>query len=184
MASGRVRLLSLLFSFMKIGVFTFGGGYAMIPLIRGEVIERRGWIENKEFMDLLTLAQSIPGPIALNSSAFVGYKMRGYIGAITSVMGVILPSFTILLIIAIFFSAIRYNPIVDAAFKGMRPVVVALIVLPVLQFAKDLNKLELIACASVGFALWWWGFSPIYVILGAIFIGAAWAIYEVRRVRK
>ena len=125
-------LFELFGSFLKIGAFTFGGGYAMIPLIEREVIDRRRWIERQEFLDLLTIAQSAPGPISLNTSVFVGYKLRGYAGAIASILGVVLPSYTIILAVALFFAGIRDNAAVDAAFKGMRPAVVALIIGPVI----------------------------------------------------
>ena len=126
-------LLALFWSFLKIGAFTFGGGYAMIPLIQREVIQNRGWIKEQEFIDLLTIAQSAPGPISLNTAVFVGYRMRGYVGAIAAILGVILPSFLIILTIVIFFQEFRHNAIVDAAFKGMRPAVVALILYPVIM---------------------------------------------------
>ena len=122
------RLRTIFASFFKIGLFTFGGGYAMLPLIEQELIAKRGWIEHKEFLDLLTLAQSVPGPIAINTSVFVGYKMRGLKGAVAALLGSVLPSFVIILAIALMFADIRHNPVVDAAFKGMRPAVVALIV--------------------------------------------------------
>ena len=96
--------LSALFrSFFKIGLFTFGGGYAMIPLIEAEIINRRGWLARDEFMELLTLAQSSPGPIAINTSVFIGYKTRGVAGAAAAVCGAVLPSFICILVIAIFF---------------------------------------------------------------------------------
>ncbi|MEE1103544.1 MAG: chromate transporter, partial [Alistipes sp.] len=106
------QLAELFVSFFKIGLFTFGGGYAMIPIIQREVIDSRHWIEEREFLDLLTLAQSAPGPISLNTAVFVGYKMCGYKGALAALWGVILPSFLIILTVAIFFSQIRENPIV------------------------------------------------------------------------
>ena len=93
-------LLDLFLTFAKIGLFTFGGGYAMVPIIQREVIERRGWIDREEFLELLTLAQSAPGPIALNTSVFVGYKMRGYAGALAALLGVVVPAFTVILIVA------------------------------------------------------------------------------------
>ena len=123
-------LATIFVSFLKIGMFTFGGGYAMLPLIERELITKRKWIEQKEFLDLLTLAQSVPGPIAVNTSVFVGYKVRGLRGAAAALLGTVTSSFVIILAIAIFFAGIRQNPVVDAAFKGMRPAVVALIVVP------------------------------------------------------
>ena len=130
------RLTTIFVSFLKIGMFTFGGGYAMLPLIERELITKRKWIEQKEFLDLLTLAQSVPGPIAVNTAVFVGYKVRGLRGAAAALLGTVTPSFVIILAIAIFFAGIRQNPVVDAAFKGMRPAVVALIIGPVLTLSR------------------------------------------------
>ena len=101
------RLHTIFLSFFKIGLFTFGGGYAMLPLIERELIAKRKWIEQKEFLDLLTLAQSVPGPIAVNTSVFVGYKVRGFGGAVAALLGAVLPSFVIILAIALFFADIR-----------------------------------------------------------------------------
>lgn len=178
------RFIELFTSFLKIGLFTFGGGYAMIPIIEREVVRRRGWIEEKEFFDLLTLAQSAPGPISLNTSVFVGYKMYGYRGALTALLGVALPSFVILLAIAVFFSQIRENPIVDAAFKGMRPVVVALMFAPVVGLAKGLKWWALAIAAAVALAVWHFGFSPIYLLIVAAIAGLLWAAKQGKEVRR
>lgn len=137
----QTSLFELFRSFFKIGMFTFGGGYAMVPLIEAEVIERRRWLAQDEFLDLLTLAQSSPGPIAINTSVFIGYKVRGLKGAVAASLGATLPSFLIILIVAIFFAGIRHNPVIDAAFKGMRPAVVALIVVPVFSLARACTRL-------------------------------------------
>ena len=125
------ELIEILKSFLKIGAFTFGGGYAMIPIIQYEVVNRRGWLSEKEFVELLTIAQAAPGPISLNTAVFVGYKCRGYKGALAAIMGVVIPSFVIILAVAMFFHTMRDNRWVDAAFRGMRPAVVALIVAPI-----------------------------------------------------
>ncbi len=178
------RFWELFYSFLKIGTFTFGGGYAMIPIIEREVIDRRHWIEQKEFFDLLTLAQSAPGPISLNTSVFVGYKIDGYRGAITALLGVALPSFLIILLVAVFFSQIRENPIVDAAFKGMRPVVVALMFAPVLGLAKGLKWYAIAISAGVTLAVWYFGFSPIYLLLIAAVAGVVWAARRGKEVER
>lgn len=178
------RFAKLFTSFLKIGLFTFGGGYAMIPIIEREVVRRRGWVEEKEFFDLLTLAQSAPGPISLNTSVFVGYKMYGYRGALTALLGVALPSFVILLAIAVFFSQIRENPIVDAAFKGMRPVVVALMFAPVVGLAKGLKWWALAIAVAVALAVWHFGFSPIYLLIVAAIAGLLWAARQGKEVRR
>ncbi len=168
-------LFDIFKTFFKIGVFTFGGGYAMIPLIGAEVIDRRGWIAEKDFLELLTLAQSAPGPIALNTAVFVGYKMQRYAGALAAVMGVVVPSFTIILIIAMFFSDIRDNQWVDAAFCGMRPAVVALIVAPVIGLARGMHAALIAVAAAVAAAVWYWGFSPVWLLLAGAAAGALWA---------
>ena len=102
-------LVEIFWTFLKIGAFTFGGGYAMIPLIQHEVINHRRWLREGEFVELLTIAQTAPGPIALNTAVFVGYKLRGYRGAIMAVLGVVVPSFMIILVVAMFFADIRDN---------------------------------------------------------------------------
>ena len=178
------RLRTIFLSFFKIGLFTFGGGYAMIPLIEREVIDNRRWIERKEFLDLLTLAQSVPGPISLNTSVFVGYKVRGLRGAAAALLGVVLPSFVILLTIALFFADIRHNPIVDAAFKGMRPAVVALIIGPVISLARGMHWSMLFVIAASALAVWGLGWSPIYVLLLAAGSGIAWELTLARKMEK
>lgn len=177
-------LFDIFKTFFKIGVFTFGGGYAMIPLIGAEVIDRRGWIAEKDFLELLTLAQSAPGPIALNTAVFVGYKMHRYAGALAAVMGVVVPSFTIILIIAMFFSDIRDNQWVDAAFRGMRPAVVALIVAPVIGLARDMHAALTAVAAAVAASVWYWGFSPVWLLLAGAAAGALWVALRGREVGR
>ena len=174
-------LLQLFGSFLKIGLFTFGGGYAMIPLIRREVTEHRHWIDDREFIDLLTLAQSSPGPIALNTSVFVGYKMYGCSGAVAALMGIVVPAFTVILLVAIFFANIRQNPIVDAAFKGMRPAVVALIVVPVIALAKGMKPAGWIVIALTALAVWHLGWSPVWILLAAAATGLLRAFVQARK---
>lgn len=178
------KFLELFISFVKIGLFTFGGGYAMIPIIEREVVGRRAWVDEKEFFDLLTLAQSAPGPISLNTSVFVGYKMYGYRGALAALFGVALPSFVILLVVAMFFSQIRENPIVDAAFKGMRPVVVALMFAPVVGLAKGTKWWVMAIAAAVALVVWHFGFSPIYMLIVAAVAGLLWAAKQGKEVRR
>jgi len=117
------KYLQIFLSFFKIGAFTIGGGYVMIPLIEKEVVERRRWIEREEFTEMLTLAQSAPGPISINSAVFVGYKTLGLGGMITAVLGTVIPSFVVILLVAMFFTDIRENPTVERIFRGIRPAV-------------------------------------------------------------
>lgn len=166
----------LFLSFSKIGAFTFGGGYAMIPLIQREVIDNKGWIDRNEFLDMLTLAQSAPGPISLNTSVFVGYRRAGYAGAAAALMGVVVPSFTVILLIALFFTGVRDNAVVDAAFKGMRPAVVALIVVPVISLARGMHWSMIAVVALSAFVVWRFGISPIYLIIIAAAAGMGWEL--------
>ena len=169
------ELLTMFGSFFKIGLFTFGGGYAMVPIIQREVIERRGWIDREEFIELLTLAQSAPGPIALNTSVFVGYKMRGYAGALAALLGVVVPAFTVILIVAIYFAQFRENIYVNAAFKGMRPAVVALIAAPLIGMAKGMSWWKIAVAIVVAAVIWWLGLSPIlFIFIGAL-VGIGWS---------
>lgn len=165
-------LLDIFWSFLKIGAFTFGGGYAMIPLIQHEVIHRRRWIEERDFLDLLTLAQTAPGPIALNTAVFVGYKRRGYLGALSAILGVIVPSFLVILFVAIFFASIRDNAYVDAAFKGMRPAVVALIVAPIIGLTKGMRWWLVAVALAVALVVWYFGISPVWFLIAGAVVGA------------
>lgn len=156
----------------------------MIAIIQNEVITRRRWIEEQEFLTLLTLAQSAPGPISLNTAVFVGYKMYGYRGALSSLLGVVLPSFTILLMVAIFFSQIRKNPIVDAAFRGMQPIVVAIMLAPILGFTKGMHWSMIAVAAAITLAIWHFGFSPIYLLIAGAAVGLLWAAARGEEVQR
>ena len=172
-------LATIFVSFLKIGMFTFGGGYAMLPLIERELITKRKWIEQKEFLDLLTLAQSV----AVNTSVFVGYKVRGLRGAAAALLGTVTPSFVIILVIAIFFAGIRQNPVVDAAFKGMRPAVVALIIGPVLTLSRGMHWTMLVVIAASALAIWWLDWSPIWILAAAAALGIAWELTMAKKVK-
>lgn len=130
--------LKLFLSFLKIGAFTFGGGWAMISIIEREIVDKHKWISKSDFLDLLAVAQAMPGILAVNISVVIGDNLRGLKGSIVSAMGTILPSFTIILAIAIFLTpdAIKNNELISDIFRGIRPAVVALIVAPVLTTAK------------------------------------------------
>lgn len=168
------ELAEILWSFLKIGAFTFGGGYAMIPLIQHEVISRRSWLKEAEFIELLTIAQAAPGPIALNTAVFVGYKRRGYSGAVAAVLGVVIPSFVIILLVAMFFADIRHNPWVDAAFKGMRPAVVALIVAPIVGLTRGMNGWLMAIAAATALVVWYFGISPVWFLVAGALGGVLW----------
>ena len=143
--------LSALFrSFFKIGLFTFGGGYAMIPLIEAEI----------------------------------GYKTRGVAGAAAAVCGAVLPSFICILVIAIFFAQVRHNVVVDAAFKGMRPAVVALIVVPTISLARGMHPALIVVAVATALAVWWFGLSPIWLIAAGAAAGILWTVKLGKEVRR
>ena len=163
--------LKLFISFFKIGAFTFGGGWAMIPLIEREVVDKQNWIKREDFVDALAIAQSLPGVLAVNISILIGNKLRGLKGCLTATLGTILPSFLIILAIAIWFVQTYDNPVVERIFKGIRPAVVALIVSPVFSTAKTarINIKTVIIPIIVALSIWLGGVSPIwFVLLGAI----------------
>ena len=177
------ELGSIFGSFLKIGAFTFGGGYAMIPIIQHEVINRRKWLSEREFSDLLTLAQAAPGPISLNTAVFVGYKQRNYLGALAAILGVVVPSFVIILLVAMFFANIRNNHWVDAAFRGMRPAVVALIVAPIVGLARGMRWWMVAVALATAVVVWHFGVSPIWFLIGGAVVGVLWAAHRGRRVK-
>ncbi len=131
------RALRLFLIFLKIGAFTFGGGYAMIPLIAYETTERRKLIEKEEIADIVAIAESTPGPIAINSATFVGYRNAGVLGAAAATFGVVLPSLCIITLIALFFRRIMDYRLVQYAFFGIRAGVLALIVKAVVSFYRS-----------------------------------------------
>lgn len=177
----RVSLWQIFGVFAKIGAFTIGGGYAMIPLIQRE-LQQRGWLSEEELPDIVALSQSAPGVMAVNISIFAGHRLRGLKGSLAATLGSILPSFLMILAIAMFFTAFRDNPWVERAFKGIRPVVIALIIVPMITMARK-------SCTT-----WWkWGLavaalvlvavlnvSPIYILLAVMVIGFSFTYFRSR----
>jgi chromate transporter len=165
--------LQLFCTFFKIGAFTFGGGYAMLPIIKREITERHQWLTDEIFVDVLAVAQSSPGAVAVNSAVFTGYKLCGFPGAFSALLGVVMPSFLVILIIAVFFSYLTINPVIQAAFSGIRPAIAALIGAAVLKIGKPvLKKKQSIVMAVVFFLLFLLlDLHPIYIILSGIGIG-------------
>lgn len=168
--------LQLFLTFGKIGAFTFGGGWAMISIIQREIVERHKWIELNEFLDLLAVAQSMPGILAVNISVVIGDRLKGLKGSICAALGAILPSFLMILAIAIFLTpeTIKNNAVISRIFKGIRPAVVALIIAPVLTTAKSVGINWKTVMIPVGVALLIYSKIPyisnpiIYIVLGAI----------------
>ncbi len=165
--------LEIFTSFAKIGAFTIGGGYAMIPLIQKEVVDKKGWLTKEEFLDYLAISQSAPGILAINISIFVGEKLKGVKGSVVASLGSALPSFIMILLIAIFFQNYEDNLTVIKIFKGIRPAVVALIAVPFLTLSKSasLNRytavIPVISIVLIAFL----GVSPIWLILSGAMLG-------------
>lgn len=148
------KSLGLFWTFFKIGAFTIGGGYAMIPLIQREMVDNRQWLDEEEFLNMIALAQAAPGVIAVNSAIFIGYRLDGWRGLLAAVFGAVLPSFVIILLIAMVFRNICHYPAVEAVMRGMRPAVVGLLAAAVIRlsisFAKGVRKMAVAARSEKG----------------------------------
>ena len=160
-------------TFFRIGLFTLGGGYAMIPLIEEEVVNKKQWVSKEEMLYLIAIAQSCPGVFAINIAIFIGYKLRKLRGAIATTIGTALPSFLIILAIAVFFSQFKDNRYVAAIFRGIRPAVVALIAVPTFRLGQraQLNRYTIWIPVVCALAIWALGVSPIYIIIVAALAG-------------
>ena len=163
---------------IKIGMFTFGGGYAMISILDNEFVERKKWLDNDEFMNLVTVAESTPGPIAINCSTYIGYKKSGFIGALVSTLGMCTPSFVIIYLISLFFDQFLTVSWVASAFKGIQICVVFLIISAGLKMLKKIKKsvfniaiILTVFAVFVIFSLLSVGFSSIFYILISGIVG-------------
>ena len=170
-------IFEIFLSIFKIGAFTFGGGYAMIPLIEQEGVNNKKWLNKDEFMDVLVVAQSLPGAMAINASIFLGYRIAGILGAISALIAVILPSFIIIILIAAFFMQFRNNYYVNAAFMGITAAVPMLVLVGAISLAKGIpkNLRSLITILISLIALIFFHINPVVVIIvsgvyGAIFL--------------
>ncbi|MEN6569169.1 MAG: chromate transporter [Rikenellaceae bacterium] len=164
--------LQIFSTFSKIGAFTIGGGYAMLPLIQREVVTNKKWLSEEDFIDVLAISQSTPGVFVINISVFIGLRIKGIKGSIVAALGSALPSFVIILLIAMFFNSFKNNEIVEKIFKGMRPAVVALIAVPLIGMSKNMNINRYTAFIPVitVMLIVFFQISPIYILIaGAIF---------------
>ncbi len=186
-ARQKARTLSaLFFSFFKIGICTFGGGYAMIPLIQKEAGEKRGWITDGDMLEILAVAESTPGPIAINSATFIGERVAGFWGAFCATLGVSLPSFLILLLLSHVLALYQHLKPVRYAFFGIRSGVLALMVKALYslyrQCPKDLFSILLMIAVLLGaVAAHLFGFSVLYFLLGAALFGLCYAFIRAKR---
>lgn len=162
-------LFDLFWTFCKIGALTFGGGYAMLPLIQREVVENKKWSTEKEILDYYAVGQCTPGVIAVNTATFIGFKIKGIIGGIVATLGVVFPSLIIILIIASFLENFANLSIVQSAFAGIRVAVVALIITTVIKLLKSSVKdyLGIIIAILTFIVSAFLGLSPVYVVIAA-----------------
>jgi chromate transporter len=168
------KLFELFMIFFKIGAFTIGGGYAMVPLIQDEICSKKKWSTDKEFIDIIAIAQSLPGVLAVNTASIVGYKLFGIPGVIAASLGAVLPSFLIILVIAMFFVEFAKYKITESIFRGVRPAVVALIAYSVIKLGKNIgfSYFNLII-AALALILILSGAHPIIVVIAAGIVGVA-----------
>jgi len=173
MKSNNRILLSLFAVFLRIGAFTWGGGYAMLPLIRNEVVEKRKWITSSDFIDGIAVSQSVPGAIALNIAAFVGNRISGNSGAIVAVIGSALPSFISIVVISIFFLRFRELSMVQGFFRGATPAIVALLVGAIVDIGRDALKgyKEIIIATGLLLLLLCLHMHPVLAIVIAAILG-------------
>jgi chromate transporter len=156
-------------TFAKIGSFTLGGGYAMVPVMEKEIVDKKKWLGKEEFMDILAVAQATPGLFAMNMASHIGYKLRGVIGGIVGSLAVALPSIIAILLIAMFFQTFKDNIYVEKIFMGIRPAVVALIAAPCFTMAKTakINRYNIWIPVVAALLICAFGVSPIWIILAA-----------------
>ncbi len=183
-------LISLFFTMFKIGLFTFGGGYAMIAILERELVEKKKWLEHDEFMDVVAIAESTPGPLAINSSTYIGYKRAGFLGSLFATLGVVLPSFIIILVISLFFDKFLSIKYVEYAFRGIQACVAFLILSAGLKMLKHLKKnafnvitVCLTVVAMLLFSLFAVNFSTIFLILIGGVLGLTVYLYKCLRSR-
>lgn len=166
-------LSKLFLTFLKIGAFTFGGGYAMLPLIREAVVDKEKWLTDDGFLDMIGITQSIPGVLAVNSAVFLGYQLAGIPGALVSAVGAVLPSFLIILFIAVFLTRFSDNVIVNKAFTGVRSAVVALIAYAVIRLGRKTIRggFDRIIAGGTLILAYFFGLNPVFVISAAAVVG-------------
>ncbi|MEH7306298.1 chromate transporter [Neobacillus drentensis] len=168
-----MKLFQIFWTFFKIGPVTFGGGYAMIPIIKKEVVDKKKWVRTEEITDVFAIAGSIPGAIAINSSTFVGYKIGGIKGAIAALIGVFLPTFLIVVVLSIIFLQIQNNPKIDAAFQAIRATIVALIAYAGYLIGKTaiVDKTTLLISLGSMAILFFSPIHPVLIILTGMLLG-------------
>ena len=177
-----VQLRELYMAFFRIGGFTIGGGYVMLPMMQKEVVDRKHWVTDEDMVTYYALASSVPGVIAINTATMVGYRMRGIVGAVAATAGMVTPSLCIIMFIAAFLTRFQEHVVVQSAFNGIRVAVFAVMVMAVIRIGKKVIKdwkgwlFAVIAFLLVAVI----GLSPIFVIIGAIALGIVLAMIQLK----
>ncbi len=166
----RVTLFDIFFTFLRVGAFTLGGGLAMLPMIRFDVVDRKKWLDESLFWDMVALSQGIPGIMAVNVSLFTGYRLRGVKGALCGALGTIIPSFVIILVVAAFLAHFRDLEVVDRIFTGLRPAVAGMIAAMVVSAALSRKPLhwQWIAIVAVAVCIGLLNVSPLWFVLPVV----------------
>jgi chromate transporter len=182
----RLTLCELFRIFFKIGLFTFGGGYAMIGVITAEFAEKRGILTKEEMAGIVVVAESTPGPIVINAATFVGHRERGTLGAAAATLGVSLPSFIIIALISLFFDTFRELRLVSYAFMGIRAGVVVVIINAIVKLNKVNKRTVFNTAMTLGAAaaVLVFGVNPVYILLSSAAIGIALGYYTKKRMKK
>ncbi|MBR4940654.1 MAG: chromate transporter [Clostridia bacterium] len=182
----KTSLWTLFITFFKLSAFTFGGGYAMLPLLHEDCVEKKKWITDEEMLDMLAISESTPGPFVVNAATFVGYHQAGVLGAAASTLGVALPSYIAIMVISVLFTLFRDNVWVDAAFRGIRAAVVVLIINAVVKLSKKLKWNALWICVALGaFAVsLFTNINIIFALVAAGIIGIVWTLVKGARPKK
>ena len=182
------NLLEMFLTLLKIGLFTFGGGYAMLALLESELVSKKGWLEKEEFLDMVAIAESTPGPIAINSATYIGYKMGGVLGSAIATTAICIPSFVIIFVISLFLDAFLTFELVGYAFRGIQACVVYLIISAGIKMLKGLKKtpmsiaiLSVVTVLMVAFSIFAIDFSTIIFIIISGCIGLS--VYAIGRIK-
>lgn len=178
----KVPLLQLFWSFIRVGALTFGGGYAMLPILEAEVVDRRGWIEDEELLNFYAIAQSTPGAIVVNTATFIGFTEAGYGGAIVATLGVITPSIIIITLLSIFMTGLEDNPILAKALHGINIAITALLVSALVRLGKkSVKSIPATVLAIASFLLVQFvGVSTVIIIIAAAVLGVLFACWRQR----
>lgn len=180
------KVLKLFLIMFKIGLFTFGGGYAMIAVLEREFVERQKWLTDEEFLNIAGIAESTPGPIAINSATYIGYKIAGFFGSLFATLGVVLPSLIIVSVIYVFFDLFKGNKWFNAAFRGIRSAVIVLLFNAVLKLFKimERNPFTIVATCIVFLVTLFTDFNSIYLILIGGVLGIIYFVVKAKRAKQ